>query len=308
MGKIRDYILWTLKGIGIGAANVIPGVSGGTIAFLTGIFERLINSLKSFNFRTTKLLFQGKFKQWAKETDIVFLLFIILGIAISAFSLAKLMLYLLHNHPVATWAFFFGLVLVSCWYVTKEIKVWNIGTFISLALGIAIAVWVSLTSPTETPDTWWFILIAGAASICGMILPGISGSFLLVLMVKYEDLMQSISSLNLPRLALYLVGAVAGLLAFSHFLAWLLKHWYNQTIALLTGFMVGSLVKIWPWQQILMGEGDKAVTHPILPAKYAELYGQDPKILTAIIMAIVGIAIVVILETWANKEKKTQPE
>ena len=206
MSKIKEYILLTLKGIGIGAANVIPGVSGGTIAFLTGIFERLINSLKSFNFRTTKLLFQGKFRQWAKETDIVFLLFIILGIAISAFSLAKLMLYLLHNQPVATWSFFFGLVLVSCWYVLKEVKKWNVGTFISLILGTAIAVWVSLTSPAETPDTWWFILIAGAASICGMILPGISGSFLLVLMVKYEDLMQSISSLNIPRLALYLVA------------------------------------------------------------------------------------------------------
>ncbi|MBR0314203.1 MAG: DUF368 domain-containing protein [Bacteroidales bacterium] len=308
MSKIKEYILLTLKGIGIGAANVIPGVSGGTIAFLTGIFERLINSLKSFNFRTTKLLFQGKFRQWAKETDIVFLLFIILGIAISAFSLAKLMLYLLHNQPVATWSFFFGLVLVSCWYVLKEVKKWNVGTFISLILGTAIAVWVSLTSPAETPDTWWFILIAGAASICGMILPGISGSFLLVLMVKYEDLMQSISSLNIPRLALYLIGAVAGLLAFSHFLAWLLKNWYNQTIALLTGFMVGSLIKIWPWQQILQGEGDKAITHPILPAKYAALNGCNPQIATAIIMAIIGIAIVVILETWANKEKKAQPE
>ncbi len=303
MSKAGEYILLTIKGIGIGAANVIPGVSGGTIAFLTGIFERLINCLKSFNLRTTKLLFQGKFRQWAKETDILFLAFVLLGIAISAFSLAKLMLYLLNNEPTATWGFFFGLVLVSCWYVIKEIKKWNVGTVISLVIGIAIAVWVSLTSPTETPDTWWFLLIAGAASICGMILPGISGSFLLVLMVKYEDLMQSISTLNIPRLALYLIGAVAGILAFSHFLAWLMKHWYNQTIALLTGFMVGSLVKIWPWQQILQGVGDKAVTRPILPAKYTELYGQNPQVATAIIMAVIGIAIVVILESWANREK-----
>ena len=176
----------------------------------------------------------------------------------------------------------------------------------SLAIGIAFAVWVSLTSPAETPDTWWFLLIAGAASICGMILPGISGSFLLVLMVKYEDLMNSISTLNIPRLLLYGAGAVAGILAFSHFLAWLLKKWYGQTMAMLTGFMVGSLVKIWPWQQILQGEGDKAVTHPILPAKYEAINGVDPQIATAIIMAIAGIALVVILETWAGRKKANE--
>ena len=303
MKNIKEYILLVLKGVGIGAANVIPGVSGGTIALLTGIFERLINCLKSFNVRTIKLLFKGKFREWAKETDILFLAFVLLGIAISAFSLAKLMLYLLEFQPVATWGFFFGLVLISCWYVIKEVKVWNIGTVVSLAIGIAFAVWVSLSSPAETPDTWWFLLIAGAASICGMILPGISGSFLLVLMVKYEDLMNSISTLNIPRLLLYGAGAVAGILAFSHFLAWLLKKWYGQTMAMLTGFMVGSLVKIWPWRQILQGEGDKAVTRPILPAKYEAINGVDPQIATAIIMAIAGIALVVILETWAGRKK-----
>ncbi len=304
MNKIKEAILLVLKGIGIGAANVIPGVSGGTIALLTGIFERLINCLKSFNIRTTKLLLKGNFRQWAKETDIVFLFWVVLGIGISAFSLAKLMLYLLEFQPIGTWGFFFGLVLISCWYVIKEVKTWNIGTVISLAIGIAFAVWVSLTSPAETPDTWWFLLIAGAASICGMILPGISGSFLLVLMVKYEDLMNSISTLNIPRLLLYGAGAIAGILAFSHFLAWLLKKWYGQTMAMLTGFMIGSLVKIWPWQQILQGSGDKAVTQPIMPSGYASLYGQNPQVATAIIMAVAGIALVVILETWATKQKK----
>ena len=304
MNKIKEAILLVLKGIGIGAANVIPGVSGGTIALLTGIFERLINCLKSFNIRTTKLLLKGNFRQWAKETDIVFLFWVVLGIGISAFSLAKLMLYLLEFQPIGTWGFFFGLVLISCWYVIKEVKTWNIGTVISLAIGIAFAVWVSLTSPAETPDTWWFLLIAGAASICGMILPGISGSFLLVLMVKYEDLMNSISTLNIPRLLLYGAGAIAGILAFSHFLAWLLKKWYDQTMAMLTGFMIGSLVKIWPWQQILQGSGDKAVTQPIMPSGYASLYGQNPQVATAIIMAVAGIALVVILETWATKQKK----
>ena len=304
MSKVTENILLTLKGIGIGAANVIPGVSGGTIAFLTGIYERLINSLKSFNFKTTKLLLKGRFKEWAKETDFIFLLYILLGIVISAFSLSKLMLYLLENEPIATWSFFFGLVLVSCYYVLKEIKKWNIGVFISLAIGIAIAVWVSLASPSETPDTWWFILIAGAVSICGMILPGISGSFLLVLMVKYEDLMRSISELDIKRLLLYVIGSVAGILAFSHLLGWLLKNWYNQTIALLTGFMAGSLIKIWPWQQVLQGVGDKAISHPITPAKYQLLNSASPQIATAIIMAIIGIAIVVVVESLAGKSAK----
>ena len=301
---IGERIMLTLKGIGIGAANVIPGVSGGTIAFLTGIYERLINSLKSFNITTTKLLFKGKIKEWAKQTDVVFLFYILLGVAISAFSLAKLMVYLLHNEPIATWSFFFGLVLVSCWYVTKEIKKWNVGVWFSLLLGTAIAIWVSLASPTETPDTWWFLLIAGAVSVCGMILPGISGSFLLVLMVKYEDLMNSISTLNKTRLLLYGVGAIAGILAFSHLLGYLLKHWYNQTIALLTGFMVGSLIKIWPWQQIIQQEGDNAISRPIFPSQFEQIYSKNPQIATAIIMAVLGIALVVIVEYWAAKGKK----
>ncbi|MGM9774186.1 MAG: DUF368 domain-containing protein [Candidatus Egerieousia sp.] len=306
MNRLKEYIMMTLKGAGIGAANVIPGVSGGTIAFLTGIYERLINSIKSFNLSSFKQLFKGDFKGFAKATDLAFLGCIFLGLLISAFSLSKLMVYLLHNHPIITWSFFFGLVLVSCWYVVKDIKVWNIGTYISLAAGIAVAVYVCLASPSETPDTWWFLMICGAIAICAMILPGISGSFILVLLVKYEYVMNCISSLNIPALLLFALGAVIGIVAFSHLLSWLLKKAYYQTMALLTGFMVGSLLKIWPWQRILAGVGDKAISRPTTPEIYSGLTGLSPQIGSAILFAIIGIAIVVILETLAAKGKSKE--
>lgn len=304
MNRLREYIMLTLKGVGIGAANVIPGVSGGTIAFLTGIYERLINSVKSFSPASFRLLFKGKFREFAAATDLAFLGCILLGLLISAFSLAKLMVYLLNNQPVITWSFFLGLVLISCWYVIKDIKVWNAGTYISMLAGVAIAVFICLASPSETPDTWWFLMICGAIAVCAMVLPGISGSFILVLLVKYEYVMNCISSLNIPALILFAAGAVAGIVSFSHLLSWLLKRYYYQTMALLTGFMVGSLLKIWPWQRILEGVGDKAISRPTTPAVYSELTGMSPQIGWAILFALAGIALVVVLETVAAKSKK----
>ncbi len=303
MSKLKEYTILTLKGTGIGAANVIPGVSGGTIAFLTGIYERLINAIKSFSLSNLKLLFKGEIKKFAQATDLAFLGCIFLGLLISAFSLSKLMVYLLDSRPVITWSFFFGLVLISCRYVIKDIKEWKTSTYVSLAIGMAIAVFVCLASPSETPDTWWFLMLCGAIAVCAMILPGISGSFILVLLVKYEYVMNCISTLNVPALLLFAVGAVAGIVAFSHLLGWLLKKAYYQTMALLTGFMIGSLLKIWPWQRILAGIGDKAISRPTSPEVYSELTGNAPQIGWAILFAVLGIAIVVILESLAAKSK-----
>lgn len=303
MSKLREYIMLTLKGAAIGAANVIPGVSGGTIAFLTGIYERFINSVKSLNLSSFKLLFKGEFRKFAQATDLAFLGCIFLGLLISAFSLSKLMVYLLNNQPVITWSFFFGLVLISCRYVIRDIKEWKPSTYISLATGMAIAVFVCFASPSETPDTWWFLILCGAIAICAMILPGISGSFILVLLVKYEYVMNSISSLDIPALLLFAVGAVAGIVAFSHLLSWLLKRAYYQTMALLTGFMIGSLLKIWPWQRIIAGVGDKAISRPTSPEIYSGLTGLPPQIGWAILSAVLGIAIVVVLESMAAKSK-----
>lgn len=301
MGKFAESLLLILKGIGIGAANVIPGVSGGTIAFLTGIYERLINVFKRLNITALKLLFSGKFKEFAHQTDLGFLGCIVLGLLISAFSLAKLMVYLLHNFPIATWSFFLGLILISCYYVIKDIKKWNVATFVSLIIGCAVAVYVCLASPSETPCDWWFIMVCGAIAICAMILPGISGSFILVLLVKYEYIMNAIGNLDFGIIALFVFGGVAGLIAFSHLLSWLLKRCYYPTMALLTGFMVGSLLKIWPWQKILEGVGDKAISRPILPS----LSEGNAQIGTAIIFTAIGIIMVVILENLAAHNKQT---
>lgn len=300
MSRLTRDILLTLRGIGIGAANVIPGVSGGTIAFLTGIYEELIESIKSFNIKNLKLLFSGKFKEFAKATDLEFLTCILSGLLLSAFSLAKLMVYLLNEQAIPTWAFFFGLIVVSCVYIFKEIKKWDMGTIISLLAGAAIAVYICFASPAQTTDAWWFIVLCGAIAICSMILPGISGSFVLLLLVKYEYVMEALSSFNLPVLLLFAIGAVAGIIAFSHLLSWLLKKYYQQTISLLCGFMVGSLVRVWPWQQEIVNivnGSNIATSRPVMP---------DGQIGTAIVFAIIGIFLVVILEIAAKKTKTNQ--
>lgn len=284
MNKIGEYILLVLKGIGIGSANVIPGVSGGTIALLTGIYERFLNSIKSFNFTSGKLLLSGKLKDFCKTTDLWFLLSVLLGVVISTYSLAKLLVYLLAAYPVATWSFFFGLVLISCYYVGLEIKKWNFSTLLCGALGIGIALYISFASPTETPDSWWFIMLCGAIAICAMILPGISGSFILVLLAKYEYIMNAIGNLDIEVLTVFIFGAIVGLVAFSHLLSWLLKCHRGQTLALLTGFMIGSLPKLWPWQ-------DTSFVFP-------EHWG------IALLCALAGIAIVVILERLAAKTRE----
>lgn len=300
MKNNANYIMLLIKGIGIGAANVIPGVSGGTIALLTGIYEDLIFSIKSFNLKNLSLLLKGKFKDFAKATNLYFLISVLVGVVISTFSLAKILLYLLNNHPIATWSFFFGLVLISCWIILSEIKNWNFATIFSTLIGIGIATYISLASPAETPDSEWFIFLCGAIAICAMILPGISGSFILVLLVKYEYIMNAISSLNIPILTIFVLGAAFGLIAFSHLLSWLLKRYYYQTMALLTGFMIGSLIKIWPWQKIIAGQADKAISFPILPTTYQNIMGTSPQIGAAIIFCLIGIALVYIIEKVAK--------
>ncbi len=288
MGKVSEYIQLVLKGIGIGSANVIPGVSGGTIALLTGIYERFLNSIKSFNLTNCRLLLQGKFKEFSKNTDLWFLMSVFAGIIISTYSLAKLLVYLLDTYPIATWAFFFGLVLVSCYYVALEIKKWNLGTIFCGILGIGIALFISFASPTQTPESWWFIMLCGAIAICAMILPGISGSFILVLLAKYEFIMNAIGNLDMTILILFIVGALIGLIAFSHLLSWLLKRYRAQTLAVLTGFMVGSLIKLWPWKRPESADA----TILSFPTQWG----------TALACAVAGIALVVLLELLANRK------
>lgn len=303
----RNYPLLILRGCAMGAADVVPGVSGGTIAFITGIYEELIDSIKAVDLQAVKLLLKFKLAEFWKKINGNFLISVIAGIGISIFSLAKLMTWLLENHPIYIWSFFFGLIIASSVLVAKEIKKWNIFTVISLILGAVIAYGITVMTPSETPNSWWFIILSGAIAICAMILPGISGAFILLLMGKYTYILGAVSTFNIGVLLLFAIGAVAGITSFSHLLSWLLKHHHTATVSLLTGFMVGSLNKVWPWKETLQTYTDShgvekaLVESNISPVHFGELTGSDPLLWQAILMCIAGFLLIWGIETLGRK-------
>jgi putative membrane protein len=304
-----DYITLAIKGIGMGAADVIPGVSGGTIAFITGIYEELVNSIKSINIRALKLLFSGKFREFWKSINGTFLLSIVVGIGISIFSLAKGLKFLLDNYPVAVWSFFFGLILASAIYVARSIRKWDAGIIIAGIAGIISAFFITIISPASANPTWWFIFISGVIAICAMILPGISGSFILVLLGMYKFILEAVSSLNIVVLLIFITGAAIGIVLFSNLLSWLLKKYHNITIAVLAGFMVGSLNKVWPWKQITEtftdshGNVQPLAEKNILPGSYEQLTGNDSWFIWAIILATAGFITIFIIEGLTKPKK-----
>ena len=255
MNNLKKYLMVTLKGACMGAADVIPGVSGGTIAFIMGIYDEFVGSIASINAEAMKLLFKGQFKAFWKHINGTFLVSIVLGIGISVVLLAGLMQTLLTVYPIQTWAFFFGLIVASSIFILRGISGWKLREILFLILGGVLGVTVCTLSPTQTPDALWFIFLSGAIAICAMILPGISGSFILLILGKYQYIMAAISGLvagenfgqNLLILCVFLVGAVVGILGFSKFLHWLLARWNKETLIALAGFIIGSLVKVWPW-------------------------------------------------------------
>lgn len=289
------------KGMCMGAADVIPGVSGGTIAFIMGIYAELLDSIKSVNGEAFKLLFSGKICAFWKHINGTFLASLFTGILISVFSLAKLMKYLLEFHPVPLWSFFFGLILASAIYILKGLDKWSLQNIISLLSGVAIGAFICLASPGQTPDALWFIFLSGAIAICAMILPGISGSFILLLLGKYAFVMEAVSALNIPVLVVFAAGAGVGIVCFSHFLSWLLKKFYMLTIALLSGFMIGSLLKVWPWKVPGAQEG---FDFPALPGTFEQVTGSDPQLLMSIGFMVLGLAIVLLIEFMAAKDQK----
>jgi putative membrane protein len=297
-----NYLLLGLKGMGMGAADVVPGVSGGTIAFITGIYEELINSIKSVNLSSVKLLFMGKFKSFWKAINGSFLLSVVLGIGISIFSLAKGLEYLLHHYPILVWAFFFGLIVASAIYVARTVRKWDGGTILAAVTGIIIAYFITVISPAEANTTWWFIFLSGSIAICAMILPGISGSFILVLLGMYRFILEAVGNLDIMVLLIFMAGAATGIIAFSNLLSWLLRKFHNLTIALLAGFMVGSLNKVWPWKQITEtftdrhGEIKPLAEINILPGTYEQLTGTSPMLKGAIILVLAGFVLIFAIE------------
>ena len=301
MANLLKYVGVAFKGACMGAADVIPGVSGGTIAFLMGIYQELLDSIKSVNGEAFKLLFKGKIADFWKHINGNFLLSIFAGILVSVFSLARLMKYLLEFHPIPLWSFFFGLILASAIYILKGLDKWSLQNIISLLIGVGVAAFICVASPAQTPDALWFVFLSGAIAICAMILPGISGSFILLLLGKYAFVMTAVTELNIPVLAVFAVGCAVGIVSFSHFLSWLLKKFYMLTIALLSGFMLGSLLKVWPWKVPGAAEG---FDYPALPAQFEQVTGLDAQLGSSVAFAVLGLAIVLVIEFVAAKGEK----
>jgi putative membrane protein len=310
MRSFKDYLLISLKGIGMGVADVIPGVSGGTIAFITGIYEELVNSIKSISPAKLKLILKGKFKQFWAEINGNFLLSLVTGIFISILSLAKLLIYLLESYPILVWSFFFGLIVASAIFVSRYVKKWGIGVVISTVTGISIAWIITIMSPAEANTSWWFIFFSGAIAICAMILPGISGSFILVLLGMYKFILDALSAFNIPVILVFLAGALIGIISFSNILSWLLRKYHDITIGLLAGFMVGSLNKIWPWKKVLEtfvdrhGEIKPLIERNVLPGAFETATGAPAMVPGAIGLAIAGFVLIFVIEGMTITKKK----
>lgn len=312
MNKVKDLILLFFKGVAMGGADVVPGVSGGTIAFITGIYEELLDSINSIDFGAFKLLKSGKIVEFWNKINGTFLIVLLLGIMTSIFSLASLLKYLLGAYPIHLWSFFFGLIIISSILVLREVKKWKVTGFLSLIIGVVIAYIITELSPSETPDAWWFVVLSGSIAICAMILPGISGSFILLIFGKYEYIVNAVHEKDVVTLALFITGCVVGLLSFSRGVSWLLKKYHDVTVALLAGFMIGSLNKVWPWK-IPLGfrinsDGEQVVTFTknILPATYYDQLGANPFLIHAILFMSLGIFVVVLIERVAHYKNKSQ--
>lgn len=292
--------------MGMGAADVVPGVSGGTIAFITGIYEELINSIKGINLKAIKLFFTGRWYSFWKQINGNFLLAVFSGIAISVLSLAKVLEYLLENKPILIWSFFFGLVLASSYVVSRKITRWQYPKVIALVAGIGIAFYITSVTPTTTTDASWFVILSGGLASCAMILPGISGSFILLLLGKYSFALHAVNERIILDLLLLGVGAVTGLILFANLLSWLLKKYHDITIAVLVGFMIGSLNKIWPWKEtvksiIVEGELRPLVEKNILPS----IGNPGDQFWMAMLMAAAGIALILVVEIGLTRNKKS---
>ncbi|MFO7923848.1 MAG: DUF368 domain-containing protein [Bacteroidales bacterium] len=247
--NLREYVILTIKGFAVGAANVIPGVSGGTIALITGIFEKLIHSLRSVDHIAFSLLVRGKFREFAAHINLTFLFAVFSGALISVFTLARILGYLFHNFPVYIWAYFFGLILASVYFVGKSVHKWTLPVVFMFVSGAALAAWISTLSPAEGNDSILYLVLCGMAAVCSMILPGLSGSFILLLMGNYELVaIEAINELRIDILLPVFAGIVLGLLLFSHFLSWIFKKFKDYTLSVLTGFIAGSLLLLWPWK------------------------------------------------------------
>lgn len=322
MKGLKHYIILVLKGIGMGAANVIPGVSGGTVALITGIFEELIDSIKSFDLAAVKLLFSGKFKEFAKHVNLWFLVSVFLGAGISIVSLAKILDFLFSNYPIYIWAYFFGLIIASIYFVGRTVKKWNFSVVFTFLIGTTIAMSISFLNPATENENFIYLIVCGVVAVCSMILPGLSGSFVLILLGNYQlVVLNAINNVRFEILLPVAIGAVVGLVAFSHLLSWIYKKFRDQTISTLTGFILGSLAILWPWKNSFDSNGEIIPTNRFgafvdnsgaVISEEVKVYGYkqilpsglDGVFITALILIILGVVSIWLIEKFAGNTEK----
>ena len=301
--NLFQYIIITLKGIAMGAADVVPGVSGGTIAFISGIYEELVTSLNNINFSFFKNWKNDGFLSAWKSLNGNFLLALAIGIAISVLSLAQLISWLLENEPVLVWSFFFGLVFASVFFVARDINKWSITTVVIFLLGAGLAYIITSMTPATGNESLPFLFLSGALAVCAMILPGISGAFILVLLGSYKTVLDAVHERDMMIILVVGTGAVFGLLSFARLLKWMFARYKNLTLALLTGFILGSLNKIWPWKKVLESKEFADKTIVLKEANISPFtYQGDNQLQSAILLAILGFSVIFILEKLASKK------
>ena len=312
-----DYLIITLKGLAMGAADVVPGVSGGTIAFISGIYQELIDSINNVNLSVLKTLKKDGLRAAWQQVNGSFLLALLTGIFISVLTFSKIITHLLADHPILVWSFFFGLIIASIVLIWKETSNWKLVDILALVLGIVISYYITIARPVSSPDSYWYIFLSGFIAIIAMILPGISGAFILLLMGSYETVIGTINKFRegivnfdmeilgeaMVKLSVFALGAIIGLKSFSKILHWMFEKHKNTTLALLIGFMAGSLNKVWPWKQVLEtrvnshGEVVPFIENSILPQNFE----GNPQVMTAVILAVIGFVVIFGMEKMASK-------
>ena len=297
-----------LRGMLMGAADIVPGVSGGTMAFITGIYDTLLGSIRSVDVEFVRRLLKLDISGAWEHVNGGFLLALLLGIATSIFSLARLISWVLHNYPVPLWAFFFGLILASALVLLRQVEQWNAGRALSLLVGVSIALAIALSPVVNLGGGIAGVFLAGFLAICAMILPGISGSFILVLLGMYGTVLVAVKSLDLVFLGIFVIGAGCGLMCFSRLLYWLLHRYHQGTMALLTGFQFGSLAVVWPWKRVLAwvegshGQLQPAQHLPVLPGEFVELTGQEPWLGLCLVLMVLGFLLVWLIDArWGDR-------
>ncbi|WP_194435836.1 DUF368 domain-containing protein [Vibrio fluminensis] len=304
-----NYLSTFLKGIAMGAADVVPGVSGGTIAFITGIYDTLLESIRRINPSLLGIWKREGFKAAFNHINGFFLIALFGGVFTSIATLAKLISWLLVTHPIPIWSFFFGLILVSVFHILKQVEQKTISRWVFLLLGVVFAYCITILKPLHMEPTSINILIAGAIAICAMILPGISGSFILLLIGMYTPVLAAVKSFDIAILALFLTGCVLGLLSFSHVLSWLLNRFRDTTLMFLTGLMIGTLPKIWPWKETITwrtnskGEEVPLIQHNLSPFEFEHMFNQPSQLGIAVVMMLAAIALVLGLEKYAERTR-----